>query len=199
MDVLDNASRRFRGRCLLTVMAGLDPARPLRKALRPSAGSIGGANDARSNGYGDKPGDDVVTWRCAYAAFFSNSGFHWPLLARPFMRGAVGERALGGGDVFALAAPRLLRRGLQRAAVGEGQLPRQAADLVHRVEMRGRVLVRLAAGEKGDARHRAGTQAFSSFTIFSATSSTPACFAALLAGDRHVRLQHHAFERDAAA
>ena len=38
--------------------------------------------------------------------------------------GAVDEGALGGGDVLALAGPRLLRRGLQGAAVGEGERAR---------------------------------------------------------------------------
>ena len=54
----------------------------------------------------------------------------------------------------ALAGPGLLRRRLQRAAVGEGELPGQAADPVHGVKMGGRLLVRLAAGQEGDARHR---------------------------------------------
>ena len=44
-----------------------------------------------------------------------------------------------------------------------------------------------------------GTQFFSIRTVFSATSSTPARLRALLAGDRHVRLEHDAFERDALA
>src|SRR5690606_2778085 len=67
---------------------------------------------------------------------------------------AVDEGALGGRDVLGLAAPGLLRRGLQGAAVGEGHLPGEAADLVHRVEVGGGLLVRLAAGEVGDARNR---------------------------------------------
>ena len=43
--------------------------------------------------------------------------------------GAVGEGALAGGDVLALAAPGLQRGRLQGAAVGERQLPRQRAQL----------------------------------------------------------------------
>src|ERR1700759_4384571 len=60
--------------------------------------------------------------------------------------GAVAEGLLTGRHILRLARPSLLRRGLQRTAVGEGQLPRQAADLVHRVEMRGRFLIGLATG-----------------------------------------------------
>ena len=41
----------------------------------------------------------------------------------------------------------------------------------------------------------AGTQALSSRMVFSATSWTPACFL-LLAGDHHIGLQDHAFQRD---
>ena len=43
----------------------------------------------------------------------------------------------------------------------------------------------------------AGTQAFNSRMVFSATSSTEACFGHFLAGDRHVGFQDHAFQRDA--
>ena len=65
---------------------------------------------------------------------------------------AVREGALGGRRVLGLAAPGLLWRGLQRAAVGEGEHPRIAADGVHGGEMRGRVLVRLTGRGEGDAR-----------------------------------------------
>src|SRR5262245_62730998 len=65
--------------------------------------------------------------------------------------GAMGEGALGGRDVFAPAGPGLLRRGLQRAAVAEGDAPRQAADAVDGVEVGGCLLVRLADGEESDA------------------------------------------------
>src|SRR5262245_10666153 len=55
----------------------------------------------------------------------------------------VSEGALGGCDVFALTRPSLLRRRLQRAAVAEREPPRHAADAVHGVKMRGRLLVGL--------------------------------------------------------
>src|SRR5690242_11802456 len=57
---------------------------------------------------------------------------------------AMREGALARGDVLRLAAPGLLRSSLQRTSVGEGERPGQAADLVHRVEMRGRLFIRLA-------------------------------------------------------
>jgi nucleoid DNA-binding protein len=41
---------------------------------------------------------------------------------------------------------------LQGAAIGEGEPPGQAAGLVHGVEMCGRILMRLAAGQERDAR-----------------------------------------------
>src|SRR4051812_5713495 len=53
---------------------------------------------------------------------------------------AMGEGALRRGDVLGFPGPGLLRRGLQRAAVGEGELPGQGPKLVHGVEMRGRLL-----------------------------------------------------------
>ena len=67
---------------------------------------------------------------------------------------AVVVRPLAGLDVLRLAAPRLERRRLQRAAVRERELPRMRAARVHRVQVRGRVLVRLAAGEEDDPGHR---------------------------------------------
>src|SRR5213593_698770 len=70
--------------------------------------------------------------------------------------GTMGEGALRRGRVLRLAAPGLLRRRLQGAAVREGELPRRAADLVDGVEMGGRFLVRLAAGEERDSRHGGG-------------------------------------------
>src|ERR1700753_1296008 len=48
---------------------------------------------------------------------------------------AMAEGALAGGDVLGFAGPRLLWRGLQRAAIGECDLPRQAADRVDGVQM----------------------------------------------------------------
>src|SRR5262245_64695108 len=73
-----------------------------------------------------------------------------PLAARgeAVHHGAVSERALRCGNILALAGPRLLRRRLQGTAIAEREPPRQAADPVHGVEVRGRLLVRLPAGEE---------------------------------------------------
>jgi len=57
----------------------------------------------------------------------------------------MSESLLGGADVFGLAFPCGLGCVLERSPVGECQLPGQVADLVHRVEMRGRLRVALAA------------------------------------------------------
>src|SRR5690606_12505902 len=46
--------------------------------------------------------------------------------------------------------PQLQRRRLHRATVGEAQRPRVRAHAVHRVKVRGRVLVGLAAGQEHD-------------------------------------------------
>src|SRR6266700_6769910 len=95
----------------------------------------------------------------------------WPFLSRrlllevllplskrgePVHHGAMGEGALRSGDVLGFARPGLLRRRLQRAAIAEAEPPGQAAELVHGVEVGGRLFVRLVAGEEGDARHRGG-------------------------------------------
>ena len=66
-----------------------------------------------------------------------------------------GSRPAGAASTFSgLAAPGLQRRRLQRAAVRERELPRVRPARVHRVQVRGRVLVGLAAGEEDDPRHR---------------------------------------------
>src|SRR3954451_8779894 len=55
-------------------------------------------------------------------------------------RSAVGEGALRGRDVLGLAGPGFLRRCLEGATVAEREAPRQVADLVHGVEVGGRLL-----------------------------------------------------------
>src|SRR3954452_5960978 len=66
--------------------------------------------------------------------------------------GAVDEGALGGGHVFGLSGPGLLGGMLQGTAVRESELPGERAQLVHGVEVGGRLLVGLAAGEERDPR-----------------------------------------------
>src|SRR5256885_12332367 len=46
------------------------------------------------------------------------------------------------------------RRRLQRPSVGEGETPRQSADPVHGIEMRGGLFVRLPTGKESDAGYR---------------------------------------------
>src|SRR3954470_14556764 len=77
-----------------------------------------------------------------------------PLAERrqPVHAGAVNEGPLRRRDVFGLPGPGLLRGVLQGAPVGEGELPGERTELVHGVEMGGRLLVRLAAGEERDSR-----------------------------------------------
>src|SRR6266851_2036655 len=65
--------------------------------------------------------------------------------------GAVIEGLLRGGDVGRLPAPGFQRRILQRARVGESERPRQALHRRHRIEVRGRRLVGLAARQEHDA------------------------------------------------
>ena len=60
------------------------------------------------------------------------------------------------GNIFRFSLPGRLRRVLQRAAIREGQLPRQIADLVHCIEVGGCLLVALSARQESDARHCAG-------------------------------------------
>src|SRR3546814_1256132 len=65
--------------------------------------------------------------------------------------GAPEEGLLALLQVLALAGPGLQRRGLQRAAVGEAEIPRQrAGQLVPRVQVLGGERVALATGEKDD-------------------------------------------------
>src|SRR5918912_1654544 len=51
------------------------------------------------------------------------------------------EGLLARIDIRAFALPRLEGRRLQRAAVGEAELPRAGTQAVHGVEVRGRLLV----------------------------------------------------------
>ena len=91
------------------------------------------------------------------------------------MRARWRNAACAAATFAGAALPRLERSRLQRAAVGERQRPRSAAQLVHRIQMRGGDLVALAAGEERDAGTAAGTVRFSTASVRSATSSTDAC------------------------
>ena len=82
------------------------------------------------------------------------SGFQAPVAARLFILARWAKARWPAATFCGLAVPSLQRRRLQRAAVGEGELPRQTAGRVHDRQMRGRLLVGLAARQEGDARHR---------------------------------------------
>src|SRR2546423_14043072 len=70
-----------------------------------------------------------------------------PLGGEAVHAGAMVEGFLCRAYVARLPAPCLQRNGLQRAAVAEGERPGRA-HAVHRIEVRGGVLVGLAAGEE---------------------------------------------------
>ncbi len=63
--------------------------------------------------------------------------------------------------------------------------------------MRGRFLIRLSAGQKGDARHGGGNARFEQTDGLLRNLFNRRRFCALLARDRHVGFQDHAFQRDA--
>ena len=106
------------------------------------------------------------------------------------------EGALGGCDVFLFSRPRLLRRRLERAAVGERQAPGQSADPVDRVEVRGRLLVRLAARQECDPGHRRRYARLENTDGLFRHFLDRGALRAFLARYHHVRLEHGAFELD---
>ena len=118
----------------------------LRRIVHLGRREIEARHRARRNRFG----------RQIYAAFFSRSGFHSPLLASAFIRARWVKARWPAATFSGLPGPRLLRRRLKRAAVGKCQPPRQAAAPVHGVEMRGRFFVGLSAGKEGNAGHRRG-------------------------------------------
>src|SRR5947209_6934798 len=67
--------------------------------------------------------------------------------------GAMMECLLRGSYVSRLPFPSFEDRGLQSAPIGKAQLPRQAFDAIHGVEMFGGLLIGLTAGEKDETRH----------------------------------------------
>jgi hypothetical protein len=64
----------------------------------------------------------------------------------------VGECALRRRQVLRFAGPNLLRGRLQRPAIAECKPPRTAANPIHGIKVRRRLLVGLAAGQKGNRR-----------------------------------------------
>src|SRR6266540_4084687 len=120
----------------------------------------------------------------------------------PGARGAVhlGAMVIGllrGLDVLLLATPRLQCRCLERASVGEGQLPRMLPQRVHRVEVCGRVLVRLPARQKDDSRDGRGHMTLEAPDRLLRDLLVRRLLRALVPGEHHVRLQQHPFRLDA--
>ena len=104
------------------------------------------------------------------------------------------ERRLRGLHVRRLTLPRLERGLLQRAAVRERERPRAAAELVHDVQMLGRELVRLAAGQERDPRHRRRHGALEHLERALGHFLYARLLLARRAGDDHRRLEHHLLE-----
>src|SRR5258708_15313084 len=105
------------------------------------------------------------------------------------------EGPLSRGDVFGLAFPRRLRRVLKRTTVGEGKVPRQISDFVHGVEVGGRLLVALSAGEESDARHRAWYAILEDLDRLLGHFLDAGSFAVFLSGSHHARLSSDRFVR----
>src|SRR4051794_34661068 len=110
---------------------------------------------------------------------------------------AMVVRALCGLDVLRLAAPRLQRGRLQRAAVRERELPRMRALRVHRVQVRCRVLVRLTAGEEDDARHGRRDVLVEALERPVGKVLDARAVRSFVPGEHHVRLQQRAEDVDA--
>src|SRR5438067_796988 len=106
---------------------------------------------------------------------------------------AAALKCVGGGIQGRLwprnEVPRRQRWSLQCAPVRERQLPRMRAAPVHRVQVRGRVLVRLAAGEEHDARHRGGNVLVVRVQAHLGDLVHARALRRLVAGEDHVRLE----------
>src|SRR5262249_7165434 len=113
---------------------------------------------------------------------------------QPVHRRAMGEGRLRGSDVFRFAGPRLLRRSLERAAIGEGYLPRGASQPVHSIEPRGGVKVGFPPGEELRGRHRGRPALPQPPQSLLRGLIDRGLLRAFLARDHHVGLEHHAFE-----
>ena len=104
------------------------------------------------------------------------------------------KSALGGRDIFRFAFPGRLRCVLKRATVRERQLPGQIADLVHGVEMGGRLFVALSAGQEGDPGYGSRHAQLEHGYGFLGNFLDRRALGALFPGDDHVRFEHDAFK-----
>src|ERR671916_2026939 len=109
--------------------------------------------------------------------------------------GAVVEDLLRLLHVPFFAAPDLHRLLLQGAGPGEGDLPREVVvHTVHRVQVRGRVLAALAAGEQDDAGHRRRHAAQEALDRVPGDVLDRSLLGGVLAVDDEVRLQERPFQ-----
>ena len=99
-------------------------------------------------------------------------------------------------DARGLARPGLERRRLERPPVGERELPRMGAALHHRVQVGGRVLVALAAGEEHDPRNGCRDVAVEHLERPLCDLLDPRPGGRLVAGQDHVRLQERPAKLD---
>src|ERR1039458_1819412 len=125
-----------------------------------------------------------------------------PWRVRPGARGRVHLRAvvvrpLASLEVLRLAAPRLQRGRLQRATVRERKFPWIRALRVHRVQVRGRVFVRLSAGEEEDAWYGGRHVLVEALEGPISDLLVAGTVGRLVAGEHHVRLQQRAEDVDA--
>src|SRR5262245_24008874 len=93
---------------------------------------------------------------CTSGRLFLHVGFPLTKCRKPVHFRAMREGALRRGDVFRFALPDRLRGMLKRPTVREREPPRQISDLVHCIEVGGRLLVALSARKKSDSGHGSG-------------------------------------------
>ena len=103
---------------------------------------------------------------------------------------------LGRLDVLGLADPGLQRRCLERTAVGERELPRVRPLRVHRVQVRGRVLVGLASGQEDDSGHGRGHVTIQALERRVRDVVDRRTIGSFVAREDHVRLQQAPTELD---
>ena len=128
--------------------AGMTARQRQRRWIPAFAGTTESATPTKKPALG--PAFLLLRQRETYAACF-----HWPSAARPLSRARAYTVCCALAKLFdQVLRPQLQRGRLHGATVGERQRPRVRAHLVHRVEVRGGVLVGLAAGQEHDARQR---------------------------------------------
>src|SRR5215207_2657921 len=111
--------------------------------------------------------------------------------------GTMGKGTLAGGEILAAPAPGLEGRCLESPAIGEGQVPWELAHRVHQREMMCRLLIALAAGEKGNSGHGGRNGAFEDAQGLFGHLLRCRLLPGVLAGNDHVRLENDGLQPDA--